>query len=133
MFRDHPVACTVSLLVSWIFCDHPFWYHCFNVSQTYSEEPRRQRVAAEFCCGTFPALAQITRSSLELGLRMIAVVLNGARLPCDRFVLSVSVGECIKSELYLHLRFFFFTFSLLVFCLTFKMYSDAHAGILGGF
>jgi len=35
-------------------------------------------------------------------------VLNGARLPCDRFVPSVSVGECIKSELYLHLSFFFY-------------------------
>jgi hypothetical protein len=63
---------------------------------------------------------------------MIALVLYGARLSRDHFVLPLSVGECIKSELYIRLRGFFFTFSLLVFRLTFKIYSDATAGFLGG-
>jgi len=46
----------------------PILIPLFNVSQTCSEEPRPHRVPGESCRGTFPAIAQITRNSLELGL-----------------------------------------------------------------
>jgi hypothetical protein len=133
MFRDHPVACTVSLLVIWVFCDHPFWYSCFNVSQTCSEEPRWHRVAGDSYCRNTSVVAQITRKSLwTRSVTVTALVLYGTSPSCYHLVLSLSVGECIRSELYLHLRVFFFKFSLLLFRLTFRIYADAYAGFLGG-